>query len=135
MYIWLFKYRITIIKSGNYCLFKYWFWNTFISCVWTRPFDIVLEFLTAGVDANFFDFISSLETACESGHLCMSDHWFKKELKLNSCIPLSAACQNGHLAIVLELWKTGTDVNNDKSTYTPLAHACYSGHLDIIGPI
>lgn len=74
--------------------------------------------------------ISPLETACES---VLSEHWFKKE----SCIPLSAACQNGHLAIVLELLKAGTDVNTDKSTYTPLAHACYSEHLDIVelGPI
>lgn len=80
------------------------------------------------------DFISPLETACESGHLCMSEHWFKKraEIKFESCIPLSAECQNGHLAIVLELWKAGTDGNNVKSTYTPLAHACYSGHLDIV---
>lgn len=54
------------------------------------------------------------------------------EIKSDSYNPLSAACQNGHLKIVLELLKAGADVNNDKSQYTPLARACYSGHLDIV---
>ncbi|XP_056008710.1 uncharacterized protein LOC125661395 isoform X2 [Ostrea edulis] len=50
-----------------------------------------------------------------------------------SHLPLSAACNGGHIAIVKELVKLGADVNlQDGHLNTPLIAACEGGHISIV---
>ena len=49
----------------------------------------------------------------------------------NEATPLFAACQNGHLAMVILLIAHGADIKQGDKDFSPVHIACYHGHHDI----